>query len=258
MRLCTYFQATLEAMRPRCTLSTKSDSKQEIIALDDDSDATEESPSKRQKLGSSVYSSIHSSPRGPPQTPVHQARYLFKQEESRHGSPRPRGLKQFKRDDFGPFYQPYLALGIGSMSLDEIRQAIKNQARTGLPGYVSPKVQEDQVLSAICAWDQPLDTFLTETFKLLRKEVLMTLEGVLRQFEGTSLFRRSRKIVDDFLLTQEGIQSRLSKDFYEVETSSLFTINEAKFKRYKNEAFAQLNILRMSARVGIFKRKNPN
>lgn len=205
-------------------------------------------PSKKQRPGASVF-----------RTPTQQQ---YEQMSSSQGSNSTREIrrhflsdtvyvKRYRQVDFGPFYQPYLGWGHKAIEVDKLHQRIKESSRTGKPEEDPIKVKELYALKFIGHWDQPLETFLYYTFKMLREHVMAILDEVFRKHIETELYRQSRRIVDRVLTELQDEQRRASFEFYKTEKAHLFTINTESFEHYKKEGLDAIKTQRFKHRRDI-------
>ncbi|KAH7346373.1 P-loop containing nucleoside triphosphate hydrolase protein [Rhexocercosporidium sp. MPI-PUGE-AT-0058] len=270
-KLCHQFLLATEVMRPGCVCKANSDNENPVIVLDDESDdgmSIVSTPRDRKRgydgdhNGENRVRGSNSSSRAAPNNreyskppDVDQA---VKQEERTPRkiiNPRPRRSAMFQKlnkADFGPFYQGYLDSGWGSLSIMQIRSAIESNAFPGIPGFVNHRVRVDYALKAISAWSGPLDTFITCTFEALRKGMLSILESVLEKYIHTELYRSSKRQVEKFLDEKEKEQRKITREFFETERTSLFTINDESFNRYKQEALDALTAQRRKLRLDCY------
>ncbi len=257
-------------MRPGCSVKANPDNQAEVINLDDESECASMTPSpavkryhnaegqsndKRSKLNNDK---AQASPSHRRPSMAESFASKIKREDSvsrRVLQPNPRRSVMFRnlnKDDFGPFYQPYLDSGFGALSIMEIHRCIESNAFAGVPGFVNPRVREDYALRAIAAWDGPLATFIDCTFQILRRAILSVLESVLKKYLHTELYRKSVKHIEKLLDKEEKIQRKLTEDFFTTECTSLFTVNDEAFDRYEREAYEALSNQRRKIRVDCY------
>jgi hypothetical protein len=263
--LCDRFQKAIEFMRPGCVLATPNAEKVVInIDVSDDEEASHRSYSvtpKRSRDGDSE-SPVAKRPRQnlftTPNRPVaHRGANFSGNEIKREVGPNKLanphahsvGYSRIKQSEYGPFYNKYLDIGWRALSLTEIRQQIASQGLAGVPEFVNHKVRQGFALNSINPWKYPLETFIDNTFDLLRSALMSTLRRVLGSYEQTGLYRTAKQILENFLKQQEAEQRAISMAFYDSESVELFTVNEEDFLRYKAEALELLKDQRRKLRV---------
>jgi hypothetical protein len=265
--LCRQFLKATEVMRPGLICDHPSDKIREIITIDDsdgESVVSQITPVSQYREGSEGPSKKR--PRVI-DTPIPLNLSNGNGGSGRFGNPANRSMKRenafvpmqppmrsalarkLKAEEIGPFRQSYLDSGFKFMSIGDIKDSIEKNSRAGFPERVSDKVMEQFTLQAVCPWDKPLRTFVEHTFAMLREQILSTLASVLRDHQYTELYRRSQEFVEEFLSSYENDQQEVSMDFYNVEKSGLFTINEEVFNRHKADALVTLREHRRKWRV---------
>jgi hypothetical protein len=262
-RLYGQFQKATEVMRPGCVFTTPFDMAKVVINIDDSDD----------EGGGSYSNSSFTTPAKRPQEngqDLAQKRQKFNipstptrllgtaSVKNENGSVTPQrlpALRKFKQSEFGPFYQDYLGIGQGALTLLDIRQSVAERGPAGIPEFDNHKIREDYALVAVNPWKFPLETFVDHTFRMLRLELLSTLRSTLQSYEQTSLYRRSKDIIEKFLQKQEIEQRAISMEFYKTEAAGLFTINEAAFDLHKAEALEWLKKQRRNWRLDCYMKK---
>lgn len=273
-RLCQQFLKATEAMRPGCNCRAKSDKDTGVIVLDNESDddmsmASSPLNRKRGHVGDQhvdkrlkANNTRHRAPLSSREPSI--SLFAAQQVKQEDRTPRkltsatPRRSPYFRSlnpEEFGPFYQGYLDAGSGALSIMDIRASIEAHAVTGIPGYVNPQVKVDYALAAVSAWEDPLKTFVNHTFQALRRSVFSILETVLQKYIHTELYRSSKKLIEEFLEEEEKGQRKITREFFETERLSLFTINEESFNQYQNEALEALTAQRRKIRLECYVEK---
>lgn len=262
-RLCHQFQKATEYMRPGCKITHPSDDQREVIEIADDSDEERTAaPARSIQKGKRPlengqpadrpvkFARISPSP-GPVKLEEGPFAFVTPKVRNRNkGFPKTSAaFRNIKPEEMGPFYKEYLDSGHAAMSIADIQQSIQSNVRAGRPGHVNEKVKEDFALMSIVPWRHPLQDFLGSFFKMLREQIHAVLSDVLDNYKDTALYRRSKPIIDNFLLEVEEKQRDKSFRLYNIEKSALFTINNHAFDLNYNEALAHLKASRRKIRL---------
>ena len=277
MRLCDQFLKAIEFMKPGCNLAHPADKIRETIVIDDsdnESTASRHSHSQltpRRQRDEMEYSANRGNKRqrlNDTPIPINlstPSSRILKQENGSMPAPffASPSARKLTRDDMGPFLERYLDSGFRAMPLVDIQAAIQGNSKAGVPEYDTHTVKERYAMQAIDAWEGPLQTFIKQTFGLLREQILSTLASTLQNHLHTELFRASNSHIEKFLEILENEQTAAIMSLLEIEKGGLFTLNKDAFNRYKAEAYDALQRSRRAHRVQCYaeaqyKNKHPN
>jgi len=267
-RLCYQFQKATEQMVPRCKVGHPSD---QTHMNDDNSDdegsvilvshRTTKRPLQQPDIRPDGGKKPRHNKRTPSPGPVKwetnayagtPAREVPKAVKGKNAHTKPGLYRKLDSEEFGPFYKEYLDSGCNAMSIEDIQSSIKDNGCHGKPGTFNHNVKVDFALLSIIPWNEPLDDFVLHTFSLLSKHIHAILSKSLVNFKDTPLYRNSKPIIDEFLATHETKQAKKSTEFYNMEKSTLFTINDHAFNINKAEALAHLRAQRRKVRVDLY------
>ncbi|CAG8976238.1 hypothetical protein HYALB_00012005 [Hymenoscyphus albidus] len=248
--LCKQFQSALEQMQPEliCTYPSADgfpdrprlrNEEQINLVSDEDEDEEVRQPANKRQAPDDQFPRTPAKPpflnrAQTPVTPVKQEIIASPSLMHRLTLPNQNAAK------FGPFSRDDLEYGRNSWTIAEVKQTIDENA---IPG---------RVLTAMEPWKHPLETFHETTFTMLRKHMNNVLSDVLRNYQGTELYRASKKHINEFISYHEKIQQERLMTLYNAEHVALFTTDLPGFKIHKQQALDKLNAACREARVQVW------
>jgi hypothetical protein len=267
--LSNQFRDLILHIKPTVTVSHPSDHiSPDVIELSSDNDDDEPPIPRNRKRAAPDEDQLQvprrniraGSAASSPRTPQNQSRYyspeaINPKRESGQMNPPPAPSPQFRRSRSSdnplwdtPFAN-YAHLGKKFTNLDEIRKAIANHVRPGLPGLFSIKTHNELCLMAVESWRAPLDVFLTQIFSKVRKQLQLILHKHLGKYEQTELFRTAKKQLDKFIDAHIMGQRVLANDIFEMERYKSFTVNRAAMNDIEAKEYQKLKAARRNSQA---------
>ncbi|RYP77301.1 hypothetical protein DL769_003450 [Monosporascus sp. CRB-8-3] len=133
--------------------------------------------------------------------------------------------------------------------LPEIRRKIEDKTRPGVRSIVPIEVYESLALDAIRRWEEPMLFYLEKTMTLLGKAIESALWESLGNLQRRLIFKETLAHMEEFLVVEGTSQAGLLHGLYNLETYSLFTLNEAYSNRHEQEELDHLTRMRALYRL---------
>ncbi|RYP43137.1 hypothetical protein DL768_010072 [Monosporascus sp. mg162] len=133
--------------------------------------------------------------------------------------------------------------------LPEIRRKIEDETRPGVRSIVPIEVYESLALDAIRRWEGPMLFYLEKTMTLLGKAIERALWESLGNLQRRLIFKETLAHMEEFLVMEGTSQAGLLRGLYNLETYSLFTLNEAYSNRHEQEELDHLTRMRALYRL---------
>ncbi|RYP90999.1 hypothetical protein DL770_002915 [Monosporascus sp. CRB-9-2] len=133
--------------------------------------------------------------------------------------------------------------------LPEIRRKIEDETRPGVRSIVPIEVYESLALDAIRRWEEPMLFYLEKTMTLLGKAIENALWESLGNLQRRLIFKETLAHMEEFLVVEGTSQAGLLRGLYNLETYSLFTLNEAYSNRHEQEELDHLTRMRALYRL---------
>ncbi|RYP07256.1 hypothetical protein DL765_009208 [Monosporascus sp. GIB2] len=133
--------------------------------------------------------------------------------------------------------------------LPDIRRKIEDRTRPGVRSIVPIEVYESLALDAIRRWEGPMAFYLEKTMTLLGKAIEGALWESLGNLQRRLIFKETLAHMDEFLVLEGASQEGLLRGLYNLETYSLFTLNEAYSNRHEQEELGHLTRIRALYRL---------
>ena len=266
-QLSIEFRDALQMMKPMFTYSDPSDFNisafpSEPILIDDDSDnepmpppsgikrsgasfATPQAKRPQTFNGSPIPLNLASSSRSGAgvQAPKHEG-------SSSQGSPPPFLLRRIPQgEEKNTVFDIFLGAGKNFMTIDQIRKVIRMHELPGHPDHIDDRAKEDICLRTVRPWSGPLECLAQHTFIMLQEAIIAVLDRKLGHYKQTQLYRASKQHVIEFLAQHKVEQRQRLREFYDLETYTMFTINHSAFEIYKAEELKILLEKRRERRV---------
>ncbi|RYP03364.1 hypothetical protein DL764_005179 [Monosporascus ibericus] len=133
--------------------------------------------------------------------------------------------------------------------LPEIRRKIEDETRPGVRSIVPIEVYERLALDAIRRWEEPMLFYMEKTMTLLGKAIESALWESLGNLQRRLIFKETLAHMEEFLVVEGTSQAGLLRGLYNLETYSLFTLNEAYSNRHEQEELEHLTRMRALYRL---------
>jgi hypothetical protein len=250
--LCHSFRDCLLHIKPKFTLKDKSDYPVVEIS-DDESDAgsvatvlttptakrgrnaMQQTPSKRQRIDSSVNGSFTNGNVKPEDAASNGGTPM------RPGAPKKKGLP-------APFTE-FNNVGSGFRTLREVHQEVERRMRAGFPAVIGQGVYEDLVLESIKPWRLPVKAYLKEIMRLLQTDLGSALADSLEHLKKRRIYHEAGKHLKKFLEKNMGETEAALMQLYEDETHLLMTFNGETFDQYYRDEKLLLTRFRHQMRM---------
>jgi hypothetical protein len=252
------FKECLLSIKPKFILWDKSDCP--ILEISDDDDDEEPSsvatPSKRPRQMPPPQTPAAKRHRGltPAQTNSGGSSFVKPEDSDSHGrdSPVPRPLLRPASQPNLPLQPPFeqfSKIGKSFRTLAQVREEIDSKTKAGLPQRNPDEVYEDLAIEAIKPWKAPMDTFLSETVRRLKKDLFEALLKTFDSLKKRHVYREVRKHLDDYLKAHSQDTAQLLAILYRHETHRLMTFNDEAFAQYKSDELHLLTRFRHKMRM---------
>ncbi|KAK0629323.1 P-loop containing nucleoside triphosphate hydrolase protein [Bombardia bombarda] len=120
-----------------------------------------------------------------------------------------------------------------SKNLMEIRSIIRRSAIPGQPGLVPTSVYEPLYTEAARSWGPHLEQFIAQTFGLLNREVMQTLDSAFPNLKNRAIYTISKQLMAEFLdCHRKELRDQLLL-IYSLESHRLFTLDDESLARNK-------------------------
>ncbi|RYP33962.1 hypothetical protein DL766_003234 [Monosporascus sp. MC13-8B] len=135
------------------------------------------------------------------------------------------------------------------ISLPDIRRKIEDRTRPGVRSIVPIEVYESLALDAIRRWEGPMVFYLEKTMTLLGKAIESALWESLENLQRRLIFKETLAHMEEFLVLEGISQEGLLRGLYNLETYSLFTLNETYSSLHEQEELDHLTRMRALYRL---------
>lgn len=251
------FKDCLLAIKPKFILWDKSDVLVHEISDDDDDDpAPVATPSKRPRQMPPPQTPAAKRHRGltPAQTNSGGSPFVKPEDSDGQGrdSPVPRPVSRSASQpgsSLQPPFEQFSKIGKSFRTLAQIREEIESKTKAGLPQRNPDEVYEDLAIEAIRPWNAPMEAFLHETVRRLKRDLFDALHGTFDSLKKRHVYKEVRKHLDTYLRAHSQETARLLATLYKHEAQRLMTFNGEAFAQYKSEELHLLTRFRHKMRM---------
>ncbi|PQE17745.1 dynamin family protein [Rutstroemia sp. NJR-2017a BVV2] len=161
---------------------------------------------------------------------------------SRRPHPGPNSLK-------GSPFAHHTNNGKKFISVREIATKIHRYAQPGMPGIINHRVYDEFCKDAVRQWLGPLQTLLSETVRLLKKELNNLLDEHLGIYYQTPLFHVCRKLLDQYVDRYYTYEIRATNELYNLEVLRMFTVDNPTLTDNKRKELERIQKMRRNIRA---------
>ena len=164
-------------------------------------------------------------------------------------APSPRSVGNKPNPFAGTPFENNADIGKGFIGLDGIRSFIHQHTRTGMPGLVNHKTYDELCMLAINPWSRPLEVFKDHTLAMLRAQLEFILEKNLGHYSQTELYKKARRILEEFVDVHELEQQKSLDELYKLETYRSFSVNCSSITEHEARELKGLKLARKRVRA---------
>ncbi|PQE30378.1 dynamin family protein [Rutstroemia sp. NJR-2017a WRK4] len=161
---------------------------------------------------------------------------------SRRANPGPNPLK-------GSPFAHHTSNGKKFTNIREIFKKIHQYAQPGMPGIVNHRVYDDFCKAAVKKWIDPLRTLLSETVRLLKKELNNLLDEHLGIYYQTPLFQVCRRLLDQYVDRYYMHEVGATEELYNLEVLRMFTVDNPTLADHKRKELEHAQKIRRNIRA---------
>jgi hypothetical protein len=134
-------------------------------------------------------------------------------------------------------------------SIREISRKIHQYAQPGMPGIINHRVYDEFCKDTVRRWLGPLQTLLSETVRLLKKELNKLLDEHLGVYYQNPLYQVSRKLLDQYVDGYYTHEVRATNELYKLEILRMFTVDNPTLADHKRRELERIQKMRRNIRA---------